>query len=360
VSSYPDGYKIHYYACCIAEIAAESKAGGVLLLNQGAGAAMTAPDIAARLGCDFGWLANVLFPALDHLGEGRNQEEGWLCTSPMFTSHTLGWQGGEKAGQKALPSPGNNNKAGRKKIFSGLDQGDKGYEAIYKKWQRTCQLPPGVKLAGACPKIQKGPHGGCLILSGNVRICPNMSGNNKQTGESQCTENADFSECPEIAKEKEVEFKKESPPPAGGGGGPDLENLKNLLLAEYPDRQELIDKAVKATYGRDDITSLFGYCCKRIETSLAKEQKEAQGEAAKAVATAEAIAGKARREEKENREAAIDAALARISDSDLERLKVGAVEGLKLEFPGVPDEYLIVTPKIKELYAAGFLRQGPS
>lgn len=213
VNGFPDGFKIHYFACCLAEMAVEAGCGGLLRHGVGgAGAPMEPEFIATALGADFGWARTVLFPALEHIGEGNwDQNGGWVCTSPMAT-HTLSWQAGESR-PKALPPGQDRAKAGRPAIFSGIAPADAAYEAIYKKWQRTCQLPEGVTLAGACPKFQKGLAGCCLILSEKVGKCPNkcpkMSENNKRTNEVEDADIVDEIECPEIDKQsKGIESKK--------------------------------------------------------------------------------------------------------------------------------------------------------
>lgn len=212
VNGFPDGFKIHYFACCLAEMAVEAGCGGLLRHGVGgAGAPMEPEFIATALGADYGWARTVLFPALQHIGEGNwDQNGGWICTSPM-ASRTLSWQAGDTRGQKALPPGRGRGKTGRPAIFTGVDPGAPEFSGIYKKWQRTCYLPQGVRLAGVCPKFQKGPAG-CLILSGNVAECPNkcpeMSENPFRTNETEYAEIVDEIKCPEIdnkrSKAKEI------------------------------------------------------------------------------------------------------------------------------------------------------------
>lgn len=123
-----EGYRIHYIACCLAEMAAELAAGGGLVHKSGH--PFGVDEIAAALGEDMIWLRTAAFPELVRIGEGfwaQSSEEGapvWICSSPMV-SRTLGWQQGRISGvsdAQLLPPVGEDpatspKKRGRPALF---------------------------------------------------------------------------------------------------------------------------------------------------------------------------------------------------------------------------------------------------
>lgn len=243
IKTFPDGYKLHYYSCCLSELAVQIGAGGAIIYDSGE--PMPPEIISAVIDCDHGFLINYLFPTLEKIGEGVWGSEGeWVCRSKM-AQHTIGWQADRR--KKLLPPPEKKElerkKPGRKSIFSGIEPGEASYEAVYRQWKRTCRLPAGISLAGPCQRLKNGDKT-CLIISVKVKVCPNLcpelsendtgnvrkrpelSENDLRTNQLEDAEIIEEVECPEMHKQKEVK-KTLKAAARKSGAAASIENLPN-------------------------------------------------------------------------------------------------------------------------------------